>query len=89
MSDQPPTSGVYQPPSFAVSLTTSGVRSLLQVGAGLLVSDGILSKDQGQQIIAIGLSVALWALTWTWAMLEKKIHQQDAAKQVAVARTTL
>lgn len=87
MSDAPPTPGVYQPPSFVVSLLTTGARSALTLGAGVLATDGVISKDQGQQVVAIGLSIALWGVTYLWSMLEKKIHQQDAAKQVAVART--
>ena len=46
------------PPSLLTELVASAVRHGLTAVSTLLVADGLVTKDQGQQVVTLGLGVA-------------------------------
>jgi hypothetical protein len=76
---------VYQPPSFIVTTATSLARQGLTAAAGVLAAHSLLPQDQTSQFVQVGIAIALSALSLGWSILEKKLHQKDAAAQVVSA----
>ncbi len=79
---------VTPPPSLLLSVLTRLGSHLFTTAAGVMVTDGVLSKDQGTQLVTIGLAVLTWAAGYAWNEALSYMHRKNTETRVAQAQVT-
>lgn len=70
-------------PSLFIQAFASLARSLLNAGAGVMATAGIITQEQEGQVVMIGLAVLTWGVNYTWSVIQKR--NAHKALQAAIA----
>ncbi len=75
-----PQSPAAQPPSFVTAALASLARHFLTIFSGWLIAQGLLDKDQGAQIVTIGIAIVgiVAGIGWSWIEKHTKIGAMTA-----------
>lgn len=79
-----PAAPVPAVPSLVQELARAGAQKLLTAAATALTGYGVITSDQQAQVVSLGISVVMWAVSLGWSYWQEH-HTVDKVKAALAA----